>query len=117
MLNFLNKKPNTNIAVSINIFTLDDIHLFEAPCFISVNNNSKIALYEVYGTIPSYILNAGIYKLGIMFGEHQQYTLLNINNILSFEVEDSAFNRGNNFNKCPGLLRPNIEWTIKTINI
>src|SRR6266498_5813306 len=46
-LKFLNKKPNTNIAVSFNFYSTDDIHLFEAPCYIATDNNSETAIYEI----------------------------------------------------------------------
>jgi lipopolysaccharide transport system ATP-binding protein len=105
-LKFFNKRPNINLAVSFNIFTKDDVLLVEAPCYISTNSDSEILIYEVEQVFSGFLLNNDIYNVGLLFGENQKNVLLNINNVITFEIEDTLYNRGINYNKFPGILRP-----------
>ena len=114
-ISLYNRKPNTNITASINLFTTEDQHLFEAPCFISKNNDSIKGEYELKGNIPSYLLNSNKYRIKLVVAENQKYVLYNNEELITFEVEDTAFNKGNNINKMPGILRPNINWEVNAI--
>ncbi|WP_010663454.1 ABC transporter ATP-binding protein [Marinilabilia salmonicolor] len=107
-----NHLENSNITSSINIFTTDDIQLFEAPCFISQNKDSKKGTYELLATIPPYFLNADKYRIKLVVAENQKYVLYKNENILTFEIEDTSFNKGHSLNKVPGILRPKITWEV-----
>jgi lipopolysaccharide transport system ATP-binding protein len=107
---FRNKRPNINLDATIFVFTLDDACLFESGCIISKNSDARPGIYKVTGTVPSFTLNAGSYKVNLIFGENQTYVLWRMNDIVFFDVENTFSDRGYNMNVPPGYLRPRIEW-------
>ncbi len=114
-IRLLNTKVNTNITASINLYTIEDQHLFEAPCFVSQENNSVNGAYELKTTIPPYLLNSDKYRIKLVIAENQKYVLYNNEELMTFEVEDTAFNKGHNINKMPGIIRPKLEWTVNHV--
>jgi lipopolysaccharide transport system ATP-binding protein len=107
---FRNKKAGTNLDATFFVFSLDDTCLFETGCIISKNYDSKEGTYKVCGVIPSFTLNAGSYKVNLIFGENQAYVIWKMNDIVSFEIENTLSDRGLNLNIPPGYLRPKVEW-------
>lgn len=63
-------------------------------------------------TIPPYFLNADKYRIKLVVAENQKYVLYKNENILTFEIEDTSFNKGHSLNKVPGILRPKITWEV-----
>jgi lipopolysaccharide transport system ATP-binding protein len=112
---FRNKKSNINLDATIFIFSLDDICLFETGCIISSDYDSKNGIYKVRGRVPSYTLNAGSYKVNLIFGENQSYILWRMNDIVSFDVENTLTDRGLNMNVPPGFLRPRVNWEFNLV--
>jgi hypothetical protein len=47
--------------------------------------------------------------------ENQKYVLYNNEELMTFEVEDTAFNKGHNINKMPGIIRPHLKWTVSHV--
>ena len=60
--------------------------------------------------IPAYLLNAGRYSLNILFGKDQRYALFRMDEVVSFEVENTATGRGLNMSVAPGIVRPMLSW-------
>jgi len=112
---FINKRPGINLDVTIYVFALDDTCLFEAGCLISKNLDAKNGTYRVNGLIPPFTLNAGSYKVNLIFGENQAYILWRMNEIVLFDIENSLSDRGANINTPPGYMRPNIKWDVKLV--
>jgi lipopolysaccharide transport system ATP-binding protein len=111
-IKLLNTKVSTNITASINLYTTEDQHLFEAPCFVSQENNSVNGFYELKTAIPPFLLNSDKYRIKLVVAENQKYVLYNNEELMTFEVEDTAFNKGHNINKMPGIIRPALKWTV-----
>jgi lipopolysaccharide transport system ATP-binding protein len=111
-LKFLNKKINSTLTSSIIIVTEDEIRLFEAPCFFAIDQDSKEGIYYQKCIIPPYLLNAGTYVVNFVVGEAQKYVIYKKECVISFDVEDTSFNKGTNLNKPTGILRPNIKWEV-----
>jgi len=109
-LSFINYREKINLAVSVYFLTADNVLLFESPLIISQNYDSLAGTYTVTGKVPPYLLNAGYYKLNLLFGENQKYVLFDYSDLISFELEETFFDRGTNLEKVPGLLRPRCEW-------
>jgi lipopolysaccharide transport system ATP-binding protein len=107
---FKNKKQGINLDATIFVYALDDTCLFEAGCIISSNSDSKKGVYRVNACVPPFTLNAGTYKINLIFGENQAYVLWRMNDIVSFDVENTLSDRGLNLNVPPGYLRPQIKW-------
>jgi hypothetical protein len=95
---------------------MDNTCLFETGCIISNNSDSQVGVYKVSGILPSFTLNAGSYKVNLIFGENQAYVLWKMNDIVSFDVENTLSDRGSNVNLPPGYLRPKVQWDFNLVN-
>jgi lipopolysaccharide transport system ATP-binding protein len=109
-LTFFNSKENINLDTTFELRTLDDITIFHHGTFISTKKDSKMGIYTVEGTIPAYLLNSGIYKFNLIFGEDQRYALLVKEDFLQFEIENEM--KGSNASQLPGFLQYKIPYSI-----
>lgn len=112
VVKFSNKKINATLMSSIVLFTEEEFRLFEAPCYFAPSLNSKKGVYTQKCIIPPYLLNSGNYKLMFVVGEAQKYVICKKEDLMSFDVEDTQFNKGANLNRLTGILRPNITWDV-----
>ncbi len=116
-LSFFNIKENINLDITFELRSLDDITIFHNGTFISTKKDSIRGIYTVEGTIPAYLLNSGIYKFNLIFGEDQRYALLLKEDFLQFEIENEM--KGSNATQLPGFLNYTIPYNIsyKEINL
>ncbi len=108
---FDNKVEGKNLDFTLRMFTFDEIYLFESGVVLSKEGDVKVGEISVAVEIPPHLLNAGIYKINIVFGDSQKYTLFAIENVISFEVEHTTTGRGNNMSVAPGVIRPLLNWS------
>lgn len=110
-LEFINNKPDINLDATMFFYSIDDTCLFESGCLVSVNNDAKRGKYIVEAVIDPYVLNAGSYRINLIFGENQAYVLFRLNNIAFFDIENTYADRGNNMNVPSGYMRPDVKWS------
>jgi len=113
---FYNFKENINLDFTIYLKNEEGILLFESGMIITNNKNSKKGLYKISAVIPANLLNTGKYYCTFVFGESQRYLLYKIENIFSFEMENSLSGRGSNMNVAPGIILPKLKWESELIN-
>ena len=65
------------------------------------------------GALPSFLLNTGIYKFNIIFGENQRYVLFHVTDLIQFEITNEIL--GSNSSMLPGILRYNIPYRMDFI--
>ena len=94
----------------------EGIIIFESGIIITTNQDSKKGYYKTVCNIPPHLLNAYIYSFRIVFGQNQRYKLFVIEDIVSFDVENTATGRGSNMRKAHGVIRPLLKWTSKYIS-
>lgn len=97
----------TNIDVTFEVKTQDDVMVFHNGVVVSSNFDSQKGIYTTVCSLPQQLLNAGIYSVSIIFGENQRHVLFNIKDCISFEVMQEA--AGNNHSKLPGIIFPKLE--------
>ncbi len=107
-LTFYNYKENIDLDATFELSTNQDFVVFHNGSILSSNKDSKIGTYNVKGFIPSNLLNAGIYKFKLIFGESQYYCLYSIDEIIQFEIVNEA--SGKNSNILPGILKTTIDY-------
>ncbi len=107
---FYNYKQYINLDTTFELSTFDEIVVFHQGELITTENNSKEGLYTVTGEIPSFFLNAGSYKLKVIFGENQRYALFVKDDIISFEILNEV--AGSNHSVLPGVVRGNIKYKV-----
>jgi lipopolysaccharide transport system ATP-binding protein len=113
-LTFYNYRENIDLDATFELSTNQDIVVFHNGSIITSNKDSKIGKYNVKGIIPSNLLNAGIYKFKLIFGENQYYCLYTIDEIIQFEIVNES--SGKNTNLLPGILKTTIDYQNKFIN-
>ena len=108
---FFNATAGRSLGFTLHMFTLDGVCLFETGIVLSKTGDAKIGYFSTKVKIPPHLLNAGMYKINLIFGESQRYVLYKIEDIISFEVENTATGRGNNMSRAPGVIRPLLDWS------
>lgn len=108
-IEFLNFKENTNIDATFELRNIDDVPVFHSPAILTTDNNSKIGIYTVKGTLPPYLLNAGKYYFKIIFGENRSYSMFTIDEAIQFEILNESLEGDNRI--LPGIIKPNIEYS------
>lgn len=99
---FYNKKANINLGSTIEIMSLKDEVLVHQGHKVAFNPKSKEGYYTVSFNIAPYVLNAGQYKINLLFGENARYVLYDHREIMGFEIA-SEFENGMN-RVLPGML-------------
>lgn len=101
VLTFFCSKPGINLDVTFEMSTIDDLVVFHNGVLISENQNSELGYYVVEGEVAPYVLNSGVYKFKLIFGQDQRYPLLIIDQILQFEIMNEI--KGSNAAQIPGV--------------
>ena len=109
-LKFFNYKPNIMMDATFELSTIDDICLFHSGKVLTPDKDSREGIYEVQFKLPPYTLNAGKYKMKLIFGENQAHVLWMNDNVLNFEVENTLTGQGYNMSTPPGILKLKIDY-------
>jgi lipopolysaccharide transport system ATP-binding protein len=107
VLEFYYGHSGTNIDVTFEVKTQDDIMVFHSGVIITKNNDSQKGMYTTVCSLPRQLLNAGVYAVSVIFGENQRHELFRITDCISFEVVQEA--AGSNHSKLPGIIFPELE--------
>jgi lipopolysaccharide transport system ATP-binding protein len=110
LIDFYTSIENINLDITIEVLTEEDLVIFHSGAIITNNFNSIQGIYSVILSLPTKLLNAGIYKLNLIFGQNQKHLLLKIEDILSFEVMQDT--TGSNSNKLPGIVFPELQYKV-----
>lgn len=113
-LKFFNKKPGIDLDATFELRNLDDSVVFHHGALISTEKDSKTGMYSVEAKLPPNLLNAGVYKFRLIFGENQRYLLFNLDDIGQFEILNEQI--GSNSNILPGIIRPDLKYNIEFIS-
>jgi len=111
---FINYKANINLDVTFELRTIDDITVFHNGIVVSSNRDSHAGKYRVSGYVEPFLLNAGMYKFSIIFGENSTFVLCHVPEIINFEISNEA--SGVNLNSIPGILRLPLEFKAVYLN-
>jgi lipopolysaccharide transport system ATP-binding protein len=90
---------------------MDEVVVFHHGPILTQQKDAIRGVYSVCGQLPPQFLNAGSYRFNLIFGENQRYGLWSKNDVVMFEVENEIF--GTNSKILPGVVRPDITYTIK----
>ncbi len=107
-LEFLNNKDDINLDVTFELKNTDEIIVFHSGTILSSNKNSQIGYYKVSSRIPPNILNAGVYKFTMIFGENQRYEVCTLEDFIQFEIMNES--SGSNSDILPGMLHLNMPF-------
>ncbi|MDX5477443.1 MAG: ABC transporter ATP-binding protein, partial [Cyclobacteriaceae bacterium] len=105
---FENKLPNANINGSIVVSTQDDVVVFNT---ISKSILLSEGLAKFSCEIPGNLLNNQIYKIRILVVKDLRYPLLDLSDVMNFEIVDGERNI-DWYGDWSGAIRPELQWTI-----
>ncbi len=105
---FYNFKERINLDATFELKTIDEIPIFHQGTILSENRDSIRGIYKVIGVIPPNLINSGIYKFKLIFGENQRYPLYIAEDFVQFEILNEM--SGSNSNQLPGVIRPQISF-------
>jgi lipopolysaccharide transport system ATP-binding protein len=109
-IGFVNFLEGINLDCTVYVMSSDGVLIFESGHIISSDCDSRAGSYHVRGRIPAHLLNAGRYSLNLVFGKDQRYVLFRMEDIVFFELENTATGRGSNMSVAPGVVRPLLSW-------
>jgi lipopolysaccharide transport system ATP-binding protein len=109
-IGFDNFLEGINLDCTVYVTSSDSVLIFESGHIISSDCDSRAGSYHVTGRIPAHLLNAGRYSLNLVFGKDQRYALFRMDDVVFFELENTATGRGSNMSVAPGVVRPMLSW-------
>ena len=109
-IGFDNLRRDINLDCTILIISSDGVIVFESPYVISSNFDSRRGFYRLTGRIPPHLLNSGRYLLSMIFGKDRTYSLFRVDEVVSFDVENTLTGRGGRLEAAAGVIRPILEW-------
>ena len=97
-----------------NIRLVMDSHAFREH---DTTQSLDAGTYKVRFTIPANFLYKGVYGIDIILCQTDKpETLLNMSNLLSFQVRQQAWQEQSTWGKMGTYLRPNLEWQLDKID-
>ena len=87
---FKNKLKLLNIDITYELANMEDLVIFHTGKVIEETAKNKIEWLQVKTQIPHLNLNAGNYKLKLIFGQNQSKLLLTTDYFLEFELQNEA---------------------------
>ena len=109
-IEFYNQNAEINLDATFELKSSDEVVVFHHGIILSQHNDSQRGIYKVNGVLPPHFLNAGIFIFNLIFGENQRFALFTINDFIQFEVMNEMI--GSNANQLPGLVRPDIQYSV-----
>jgi len=98
--------------LSFHLFNQNEDHIFNSMSEIMEFEEGK---YVINFEIPGGLLNEGSYIIHLNFIENGAKMTLNVINVLTFEVKESAVEGISWYGKWPGIVRPEIKSSVNKI--
>jgi len=94
---------------TVELKMMDGSIVFHQAFEFAPSRNSKKGNYFIKGSIPEKLLNSGFYSFKLIFGENRQYSLLTVDEVCTFEVDNTQTLLGSLFNSPPGTIRIDLQ--------
>lgn len=107
-IGFDNFRKNISLSFTVRVTNSEGILVFVSHYRVTSNNDSGFGVYHAKCRIPEHLLNAGRYSVDLVFTKDQRWVLLQIEGVVSFEVENTA--RGASMIAAGGVVRPLLSW-------
>jgi lipopolysaccharide transport system ATP-binding protein len=100
---FQNLCEGANLGSTVEIRTLDDTLMIHDGVRVIDWHDPLAATYEAEMRLPA-ILNAGRYKIGLLFGHNERYLVFRADDVLTFDLPFKEY--ASRLTPTPGLIRP-----------
>ena len=102
------------MAITVEVRTFDDVVAFHHGHWLFQNKDSHKGEFLLTIDLPPHTLNAGLYKLTIIFAENYHDILLKATDIATFEIGNEML--AGNARILPGVMRPNLNYALKRLS-
>jgi lipopolysaccharide transport system ATP-binding protein len=106
-----NYTPNSYLGFNAQVLDQYDTVIFTIGYPIA-SGDSKDGVYQLEAYIPHSILNQGLYKIKLWFGERGAVIASFDANLFQFEVLPKITKQGINPDRLPGIIIPKVEYKI-----
>ena len=106
-------RARPNLGSTLQIRNADDVLIIQDGVRITAASDSEPAVYQAEMRFPP-LLNAGRYKVGLMFGENRKYLLFHTDNVLAFDVSYKASD--DRLLPSPGLITTKFQSRVRVRN-
>ena len=107
-LTFYQSTNKSNLAVTSELRTTDDVIVYHHGTWICEENNSQPGIYNLKIKLNKNLLNAGTYKFNLIFAASVHQPLLVMNDLVQFEVMNESL--AGAMQPFPGIIRPEIDY-------
>ena len=117
---FWNLRPGVHLNLTIHLITEQEIVAFASAPVSScetewIDSSFPVGLFRSTCHIPGDLLNAGLYRVRLIFGKDDRIVIYKHEDALSFDVQDSSDRRGKSHHKIVGSVRPLLKWRTELI--
>jgi len=109
-IGFDNFRKNINLSLTIRVTNSEGILVFVSNYRVASDSDSRLGVHHAECRLPEHLLNAGRYSVDLVFVKDQRWALLQLDSVVSFEVENTATGRGASMIVAPGVIRPLLSW-------
>jgi lipopolysaccharide transport system ATP-binding protein len=100
-------KPGLQLALIASVYNEEGVLVFSTDARLTRLGEGR---YKSSCEIPGDLLNAGMYSVSVTFARDEAFALFEVNDAITFEVEDSTHGRGSWYDRWPGVVRPALQW-------
>jgi lipopolysaccharide transport system ATP-binding protein len=110
---YLNLKPDVYLSLSLTLYNQEGVCVLASTTTREQNWHNKpfsVGFFRSTCDIPADLLNSGIYRVLLLIVKNTSTILYQHEDIITFEIQDLAIDRGDWHGKWPGAVRPNLHW-------
>ncbi len=116
---YWNLVPGMYLNLSLHVYNEQGVLIFNTAPVHESNWHGKpfpAGLFCSRCYIPPYLLNSGMHRVKLLVVQDQARVIYKHEDILVFDVADSAETHGSWFGKWPGAVHPRLEWQTELIS-
>jgi lipopolysaccharide transport system ATP-binding protein len=100
-------RPGQDLAVNLFAYNEEGILIFSSDVRVGRLTPGK---YCSTCQIPGDLLNAGTVSVSVSITRDDAFALVEVPEVVAFDVEDSTHGRGTWYDRWPGVIRPMLNW-------
>jgi len=116
---YWNLQPDALLNLSIHLVNAYGVTVFNTTTSTDPNWHGKpfpTGLFRSTCRIPGLLLNEGSYRVVLLVVENEGVVIHRMDDVVSFEVQDSPELRGNWYGRWEGVIHPQLSWNTQLMD-
>jgi lipopolysaccharide transport system ATP-binding protein len=116
---YWNLRPDTRLTLSMLVYTEQGIVAFNPVPYLEPEWHGRpmpAGLFRSVCYVPGDLMNDGLHRVDLLFLRDGFLILHREDDLLVFDVRDSTETRGDNHQRWPGAVRPNLKWSTECVS-